>query len=224
MRRLLPLALLLLGVVPANATVIQAMDFDAKVENASSIVLGRCVAQESKWDEGRNWILTYSTFEVERAYKGAPASRITVVTPGGTVGNIAQEVVGVPRFREGEEHVLFVRDSQAGPTVLYLEQGDYRVVRDGRGERVVHPVVSSEVTIDGQRGIALAKETTRPLRDFERLVRDTERRREAIRMEVLERERREEASFWNQVKRNRALVILAVIGVALATWQLVRKN
>mgnify|MGYP006176776515 CR=1 FL=1 len=54
---------------------------------------------------------------------------IETVTPGGIVGSVAQEVVGVPKFRKGDEHVVFVRQSKAGPTVLYLEQGAYRISR-----------------------------------------------------------------------------------------------
>lgn len=225
LRSSLPAVLLVLAAaLPSSATVVRAVSFDDKVENAAAIVLGRCVSQESRWDEGRNWILTHTTFQIERTLKGQAAGQVTLVTPGGTVGNIAQEVIGVPRFREGEEHVLFVRQSEAGPTVLYLEQGDYRVVRDGRGERMVHPVASAEVTIDDQRGVAVAKERARPLGDFERLVRETHRRREAIRAEVLEREREQASSIWTHVRRNKALVILAIIGALLATWQLIRKN
>ncbi|HYC88051.1 MAG TPA: hypothetical protein VEO54_02470 [Thermoanaerobaculia bacterium] len=217
-------ALLLLLPVSASATISRAVDFEEKVEHAASIVMGKCVAQESRWDATKNWILTYSTFTVEKTLKGQPTQQITLVTPGGTVGNLTQDVVGVPKFREGEEHVVFVRNSQAGPTVLYLEQGDYRVRKDERGDRIVEPAVSAAVLVDTGRGTAVQAEGPRKLREFEGSVRDTVRRREVMRMQVIEQKKKAEASFWNQLQRNRVLVVLAVLGVLLATWQFARRS
>ena len=211
-------AVLLLAPVTAQATISRAIEFDAKVENAATIVLGRMVSQESRWDAAHNWILTYSTFQVEKTMKGFPAQQITIVTPGGTVGTVAQDVVGMPKFREGDEHVLFVRNSQAGPTVLYFDQGAYRVTKEGN-DRVVTPLVSNAVLVDTQRGTAVAPERPRSLREFEGTVRKTIERREAMRMKMVEERKREQASLWNQIQRNKLLVALAMIGVALAAWQ-----
>lgn len=219
-------AALLLGGTAAEATISRPIAFDEKVDNATAIVLGRCVAQQSRWDATQEWILTYSTFQVEKTMKGTAGQEITIVTPGGTVGTIAQEVVGSPKFRQGDENVVFIRNTQAGPTVLYFEQGAYRVEKNGHAERIVVPTVSPAVAVDTQRGRAVA-EGPLSLRDFEGSVRDTIRRREAIRMEMLERQQREEqkeASIWTHVQRNKILVALAIIGAILATWQFVKRS
>src|SRR6476620_5926017 len=79
--------------VRAHATVAQAASFDEKVENAESIVLGRCVKTESRMDPSGRWIVTYSTFKVDQALKGQPASEVTVVTPGGEVNGIHQDTI-----------------------------------------------------------------------------------------------------------------------------------
>lgn len=213
---------LVLVPVTADATIFRAMKFDDKVDHAASIIIGRCVRQQSQWDSARNRILTYSTFRVEKTLKGLPAQEITIVTPGGRVENTAQEVIGVPKFREGDEHVVFVRNSQAGPTVLYLEQGAYRVMKEN-GERMVKPLVSTAVLVDAQRGLAVAPEAARSLRDFEKSVRDTIRRREAARMMMIEQQRKEASSIMSQIRRHWALVALAIVGGALATWQLVKR-
>lgn len=217
-------ALLLLVPVSASATISRAVAFDEKVENAASIVVGKCVGQQARWNETREWILTYSTFAVEKTLKGQPAQQITIVTPGGTIGNVTQDIIGVPKFQQGEESVVFVRNSQAGPTVAFLEQGAYRVRKDDRGDRIVEPSVSASVLIDTGRGTAVSPEGARALREFEGAVRDTMRRREAIRMEMVERQKKQQASLWNQLQRNRVLVALAVLGVILATWQLARRS
>jgi hypothetical protein len=216
-------AVLLLVPVTAQATISRAIEFDEKVENAASIVLGRMVSQESRWDADHNWILTYSTFQVEKTMKGAPAQQITIVTPGGTIGTTAQDVVGIPKFEKGEDHVLFVRDTKAGPTVLYFDQGAYRVTQE-RGERTVVPLVSNVVLVDTQRGTAVAPEHSRSLREFEGTVRKSIERHEAVRMKMLEERKREQASLWNQMQRNKLLVALAMIGVVLAAWQVWKRR
>jgi hypothetical protein len=217
-------AALSLAPVGAEATISKAMEFDAKVENAASIVVGKVISQRSEWDPARKWILTYSTFQVEKTLKGAPAQQVTIVTPGGTVGDISQDVIGVPKFREGDEHVVFVRNSQAGPTVLYLEQGAYNIVKDERGGRIVEPHSSGAVLIDTQRGRAADAERARPLREFEEGVRKTALHRDTLRMKMIKEKQLEERSLWNQIQRNKALVLLALIGAMLATWQLVKRS
>lgn len=214
------------GASTAEATISRPIAFDEKVDTAASIVLGRCVAQQSRWDATREWILTYSTFQVEKTLKGTAGREITLVTPGGKVGTIAQEVIGAPKFREGDEHVIFIRNSQAGPTVLFFEQGAYRVQQNERGDRIVSPFVAPAVTVDTQRGSAVA-ERPMPLREFEGSVRETIRRREARRMEMIEKRRLEEqqqSSIWKQIEGNKILVALAIIGGILATWQFVRRS
>ena len=222
-RKVLALSVLLILVpVAANATIARAMKFDDKVANAATIIVGTCVSQRSEWDPARNWILTYSTFRIEKTLKGNPAQEITIVTPGGTVDGITQEIIGVPRFHQGEEHALFVRNSQAGPTVLYLEQGAYKVVHE-RGERFLQPAVSSAVLVDTGRGTAVAPEQRRSLREFEGSVRDGLNRRQKIQMETLKHQKQQQASLRSQLRRNRELLALALIGALLATWQLAKR-
>lgn len=207
----------------ASATVLRAIDFEDKVDHAESIIVGECIGQSARFDPSRDWVLTRSTFRVEKTLKGLPSQEITIVTPGGTDGHIAHEVIGVPRFRKGDQHVLFVRHSSAGPTVLYFEQGAYRVEKDGRGDRVVRPMISSPVLVSNGRGESALPEPPRTLRDFEGQVRETMREREAMRMQVLEQRRREEASLLFRLRRNAPLVALALIGALLASWQLIRR-
>jgi hypothetical protein len=209
--------------VGARATISRAMTFDDKVENAAAIVVGRCMRQQSQWDASHKLILTYTTFRVEKMLKGMPAQEVTIVTPGGVVGTIAQDVVGVPRFHEGDDHVVFVRNTNSGPTVLYFEQGAYQVVDDGR-ERIVKPLVSSAVLMDTQRGIAVVPEGPRTLRDFEGNVRETIRHREEkMRMTLIEKRKQETSSLSNVLLRNWLLIALALIGGLLATWQLMKR-
>src|ERR671936_210212 len=97
----------LLAAPAAHATLAAAATFEQKVDKAAAIVLAKCVRQESRFDPSGRWILTYSTFQVEKAMKGAAVPEMTIVTPGGQVGGLHQVSSGIPVFREGAENVIF---------------------------------------------------------------------------------------------------------------------
>lgn len=218
-------ALSLVCAAPARASLVEAASFEDKVEHAKSIVLGRCVKTESRWDESRKLILTYSTFKVEKAMKGDPQTEVTIVTPGGSVGDVHQSTIGVPNFAEGQENVLFVRDSKVGPTVLYFDQGTYDVTNDGRGRRIVAPVASEAVQVDTQRGMAVTPETPRTVEEFERAIRAAEKvTAQRMQMELVKERATQTTSIGDILARNKALVTLAIIGAILATWQLLRRS
>jgi hypothetical protein len=208
----------------ADASLTRAVDFDTKVAEAESVVLGKVTKTESRWDASHRWILTYSTIRVEKALKGTAGQEVTLVTPGGQVGNIGQSTVGVPEFREGSENVVFVKNSRVGPTVLYFDQGTYDVTRDGN-QRMVAPVASDAVVVDTQRGMAVSPEGPRTLAQFEADVKRAERGA-LQRMELLRERQRQEAeanSISSIILRNKLLIALALLGMSLATWQILKK-
>jgi len=217
------LALTILIATQASATISRAIPFEDKVDNAASIILGKVTDQSTRWDAAHKWILTYSTFRIEKSMKGQPAQEITIVTPGGVVNGIHQETIGVPQFDVGDDHVVFVKNTRSGPTVLYFDQGDY-AVESVRGERVVRPAVSNAVMVDTQRGMAVAPESPSTLREFEDRVRERMRTKQEIeKMQILEQERRANSSLLRILERNKALVALALIGAVLATVQLIKR-
>src|SRR5712691_3392500 len=222
--RMAPLAaavLVALAIAPClNATLMKAATFDEKVENSAAIVVGHAVKKETRWDSSRRWILTYTTFRIQKSFKGLPSQQeITVVMPGGQVGDLHQDTIGVPDFTIGSDNVLFLRNSNEGPTVLYFSQGAYDVDKD----QIVKPVASDAVTIDTQRGMAVPAEEPRSLQQFERDVRDAEHRVIKNRMEMMKRQQQQQhapPSIWATLARNKYLIALAIAGAALATWQL----
>lgn len=222
-RYALPLLLSISLAVPAaNASLARAVPFDEKVDTSDTIILGKCTKTQAQWDGERRFIVTYSTFQIEKTLKGVPVAGLTVITPGGSVDGIRQESIGIPSFREGEDNVIFVRNTAAGPTVSFASQGAYDVVREGN-DRIVQPVPSSAVVIDTQRGVAVAPEEPRPLQQFETEVRQSIRRTSFNRMEMTRERHKQQASFWPIVSDNKGLIVLALVGIGLATWQLRRR-
>ena len=171
-RRSLPFAALaLLTAASSHASVARAVGFQEKVEAADAIVLGKVVSSESQWDPSHRWIVTRSTFDVEKALKGTPAPQLTLITPGGSVDGVRQETIGIPSFKPGDEHVVFVRSTTAGPTVAFFEQGVFDVNRDDRGRVLVEAASSELVLLDQSSGRAIAADSSAQTLDaFERKI------------------------------------------------------
>jgi hypothetical protein len=127
---------------PARAIVYVSTDFPTLVAEARAIAVGRVVATEARWTDGRRAIETLVTIEVEQYLKGDLGQSVTLRTPGGQVGPYLSVMPGAPRFAEGDDVVLFlVGDAPALPHVLGLGQGVFRIVVDPAGRRVVVPEV-----------------------------------------------------------------------------------
>jgi len=229
--RLLPLVALVvvaLAAPAAQAAVAQAASFDEKVDHAAAIILGKCVKTEAKYDPTGRWIVTYATFNVEESMKGAAAGQVTIVTPGGSVNGIHQETIGVPVFREGDEHVVFLRNTRVGLTPLYFDQGTYNVAAGEHGEKIVVPMPSNVMHIDTQRAMVVASpgDEPRTLSQFKNAVSES-MRGSATRLQMsalAQSKAHPQPSAWSTLAGNKLLVALALIGIAIASWQLLRRR
>jgi hypothetical protein len=100
-------AALLLAISGATtATTLARMSLAQMSQIAPLIVRARCLGNSTGWDAGEIWTLT--TFTVQEAWRGSSSAQITVRLLGGRVGNLTSSVSGIPRFRSGEEVVLFL--------------------------------------------------------------------------------------------------------------------
>ncbi len=99
----------MLATTPRAASVI-APTFDAMVTRAQAVFVGQTLDVHSRWvstSSGRA-IVTVVTFKVTRTLKGELGGQTQLEFLGGTVGEYRMEVPGIPRFRVGDEDVLFV--------------------------------------------------------------------------------------------------------------------
>ncbi len=116
------------------ALTLERMSVAKMTQVAQLVVRARCVTNSSAWHDGEIW--TFTSFTVEDAWKGAPsgaAQRLTVRLLGGSVGNLSSTVSGVPRFRPGEEVILFLQPTARGDySIVSWVQGTFRIHRDGR--------------------------------------------------------------------------------------------
>ena len=121
----------------------------AKLTHVSRLILrARCVENATAWDAGEIW--TFTTYEPTEVWKGSAQSRIRVRLLGGRVGNLTSNVSGVPRFRTGEDVVLFLAPTTRGDfSVVSWVQGTFRIHHDQRtGEDMVTQDSASFDTFD----------------------------------------------------------------------------
>ena len=72
------------------ALIAECRDRQYIISTADYIVEGTVQGVESKWNEDKSSILTYTDLSIENYVKGAPFAqdRLQIITPGGTVGDI----------------------------------------------------------------------------------------------------------------------------------------
>jgi hypothetical protein len=141
----------------AQATTVIAPTFDQLVGEAELIFEGTVTEARSEWtgQGAEREIVTYVTFSIQDAIKGAPGSSYTIRMLGGTIDGETREVADAPRFKAGDRDILFVEHNgtQFIPLVGIMH-GRFHVQMDAKGVEVI------------------AKDNGAPLADVTKLGRD----------------------------------------------------
>lgn len=134
----LPLAMAT-GLLPAGATVVEALGLEQLAARAQLVVRGRVESSSSAWDESNRRIFTRTRLQAAEVLKQGAAGQasgngiVEVVVPGGEVGGIGQLVAGAPRFVPGEEVLLFLEATKRGWTPVALSLGKFTLRPDEQG-------------------------------------------------------------------------------------------
>jgi hypothetical protein len=139
--RFLPLLLsAALAASSAQATTVIAPTFDQLVGEAEVIFEGTVTGARSEWiNQGaEREMVTYVTFSIQDALKGAPGSSYTIRMLGGTIDGETREVADAPRFKAGDRDIIFVEHNgtQFIPLVGIMH-GRFHVQTDARGVEVI---------------------------------------------------------------------------------------
>jgi hypothetical protein len=129
---LFSLASIWLMAARADASLVVALDTSELTKRADHVAVADVVSVESAWDEGHHKILTTIDLSVVESWKGGalPASHLTIVQPGGTVGDIAMVVFGLSQFVPGERTLVFLRGKTSAAGVVGMAQGKRAMRRD----------------------------------------------------------------------------------------------
>ncbi len=92
------------------ATVVRGpADVESLTASADAVVYAQVVRRSSAWGAGGGEIFTTVVLRPIETWKGDAEKEISVLVPGGEVGELAQTVDGVARFRDDEQVVVFLR-------------------------------------------------------------------------------------------------------------------
>jgi hypothetical protein len=129
-----------LAVVSVRATTVIPPTFDQLVSDAELIFQGTVTDAHSQWtgQGAERHIMTYVTFNIEDAIKGAPGKSYTIRMLGGTVNGQTIEVSDTPKFKVGDRDILFVEHNgdQFVPLVGIMH-GRFHVQTDAGGREIV---------------------------------------------------------------------------------------
>jgi hypothetical protein len=94
-------------------------------QTADYIVEGTVEKVESKWNEERTGIFTYTDLRIENYVKGTPFAEnmLQIITPGGTVGGITQAVEDQPIFHEGKKVRIYFQDVNGEFSIVCAQLG-----------------------------------------------------------------------------------------------------
>lgn len=109
-------------------------------EGADLILTGKVTEQISGWNEDNTRIYTRATIQVEEYLKGNNnGSSVTVIYPGGEVGDVGELYSHMPKFQDDEEILVFLKKNQTTSDykVFKGEEGKLSIMYDkNTGEKV----------------------------------------------------------------------------------------
>jgi hypothetical protein len=124
----------------SHASLVLALDTTELTKRADYIAVADVLSVQSAWDQSHKKIFTTIELSVVESWKGGtpPASHITVVQPGGTVGDISMTVFGMSHFTPGERTLVFLRGTTGAAGVVGMAQGKRPMTLDtGSGKWTV---------------------------------------------------------------------------------------
>jgi hypothetical protein len=161
-----------------HATTVIAPSFDELVDQAEVIFQGNVTDVKSQWvgEGAQRCIVSYVTFKVQDAVKGAAGQSYTIRMLGGTVDGETMGVADAPTFKVGDNDILFVQNngSQFVPLVGIMH-GRFHVQQDQSGREVVtnneNEPVKNVATL-GKESAASASESNLTPADFKAAVKE----------------------------------------------------
>ncbi len=138
---------LLLGFA-LHAATLERLSLDDMIQKSTSIARARVLGSYTAV-RGRI-IYTHYQIQISELWKGAPATELDVVLPGGISGGLRQTFPGVPALARGSEYVLFLWTARSsGLThVIGLSQGIFDLRKDASGDLIAVQQATSGLMLD----------------------------------------------------------------------------
>ena len=96
------------------ATLVGPADVESLAAAADAVVYGQVVRRSSAWAPGGGQIFTTVVLRPIETWKGASAGEVSILVPGGELGELSQTVQGAAAFSDAEEVVVFLHRRAPG--------------------------------------------------------------------------------------------------------------
>lgn len=140
-------ALMLALALPAGGTVMLALSTEDLVKQSSLVAVAE--VRSVRVERHRSTIVTKAELGLSRVFFGAePGDTVTVIVPGGEIGELGQRVRGAPSLTEGETCVVFLESAGASLfQFVGLGQGKLEITPDPdvEGGWIVHRAVDAHL-------------------------------------------------------------------------------
>jgi hypothetical protein len=134
------LLFILFAATPVVLALMQKISVEDLTKEADVIVIGDIKEVENRWNFWRTEVHTYSAVSVEKYIKGTGSETLTIITEGGTAGDLVVWVEDTPVFTKNEKVLVFLKKAGHEYSVAGWVQGKYIVeneeVLDRSGEKV----------------------------------------------------------------------------------------
>jgi hypothetical protein len=132
---------------PLQSATLERLSLDDMITKSTAIVRGTVTGSHTTFQTPL--IYTHYTIQVTERLKGAGASSVDVVVPGGTVNNVRQTFPGTPQLNTGDDFVFFLWTGKAGLTqIIGLTQGLFSIPKSASTNPTATRAASREVMLD----------------------------------------------------------------------------
>ena len=110
-----------------------APDFDSLVNQADYVVHATVTSVDAEWrtDGASRSIITKVGLTVSEVIKGNPPTPLILEVLGGQIGQTTMAVAGAPKFKVGDDEILFIHgNGQLFIPLVALTYGQYLVTHD----------------------------------------------------------------------------------------------
>ena len=109
----------------AGMLIAECGDKNYIILTADYIIEGTVEEVESRWNEEKTSILTYTDLSIQKYVKGTPfaENKLQIVTPGGTVGGNSQWVEDQPIFHQGKEVRIYFQERDGEFSIVCAQFG-----------------------------------------------------------------------------------------------------